>query len=106
MRSQVAGHGSVEATLEGRLLTVTGAFEGLKSNATRAEIHMGPATAVRGPAIYRLDVSGGMAGTIEGSVALGDEALQGLAAGLLYIQLDSASAPEGNLWGWLLEESR
>ncbi len=106
MRAAIAGRGSAEAVLEGRALTVMGKFEGLKSAATSANVHMGPAIAVRGPAVYALRVSGDRAGLIEGSIDLSDEALASLEAGRLYIQLDSESAPEGNLWGWLLSEKQ
>jgi len=109
MREIIAGHGAVQATLVGRELTLMATFEGLKSPATQARIHMGPATAVRGPAIHELEVSQsglGMAGTISGVVELGDGAVAALDAGHLYIQLDSEGAPDGNLWGWLLREAR
>ena len=102
MREFVAGNGSAEATLAGNELTVIGRFEGLKSEATRARIHIGPVTGVRGPAAYELEVSKAMAGTISGVVELSDDTLARLDAGHLYIQIDSDSAPEGNLWGWLL----
>lgn len=110
MRAQIAGRGTVEVTLTDRTLTIDGSFEGLKSPATRARIHRGPATAVRGPAVYTLDVSadsgGGAAGTLMGVIELSDDALAALAAGHLYIQLDSEGAPDGNLWGWLLPAQR
>lgn len=114
MRETIAGRGSVDATLIDRTLTVAGTFEGLKSQATEARIHLGVATAARGPAAYALELSGtagggagsittiGSAGTISGVVELSDEALAKLQAGHLYIQLDSEGAPDGNLWGWLL----
>jgi hypothetical protein len=106
MRAAIAGSGAVEATLEGRVLTVSGTFEGLKSPAVRARIHSGRATAVRGPAVQSLDLTRGPAGTsgtIAGVAELDDDSLTALAAGRLYIQVDSESAPEGNLWGWLLQ---
>ncbi len=102
MREFVAGSGSAEITLAGSELVVTGRFEGLKSAATRANIHLAAVTGVRGPAVYELDVSKDMAGTISGVFELGNETLARLEAGHLYIQIDSDSAPEGNLWGWLL----
>jgi hypothetical protein len=60
--------------------------------------------------VYTLDVSadsgGGAAGTLMGVIELSDDALAALAAGHLYIQLDSEGAPDGNLWGWLLPAQR
>jgi hypothetical protein len=35
-------------------------------------------------------------------VELSSRQANALRAGQLYIQIDSESAPEGNLWGWLL----
>ncbi len=106
MREFVAGSGSAEVTLAGTELTVTGRFEGLKSAATQANIHLAPVTGVRGPAVYELEVSTASAGTISGVFELSDETLARLDAGHLYIQIDSDSAPEGNLWGWLLRTDR
>ena len=106
MREFVAGSGSAQVTLAGSELTVTGRFEGLKSTATRANIHLAPVTGVRGPAVYKLEISAASAGTISGVFELGDETLARLDAGHLYIQIDSGSAPEGNLWGWLLRTER
>lgn len=106
MREFVAGSGSAEVTLAGSELTITGRFEGLKSAATDANIHLAPVTGVRGPAVYALEVSTAMAGAISGVFELSDETLARLEAGHLYIQIDSDSAPEGNLWGWLLWTDR
>ena len=106
MREFVAGSGSAQVTLAGNELTIMGRFEGLKSAATRANVHLAPVTGVRGPAVYALDVSTAMAGMISGVFELSDETLARLDAGHLYIQIDSDSAPEGNLWGWLLWTDR
>ena len=104
MRATVAGSGSAAATLNGSRLTVTGTFEGLKSRATTAQIHRGVATGVRGPAILDLSVlSNATSGTIGGSFDLTADQLAGLRKGQLYIQIQSEKAPEGNLWGWLLQ---
>jgi hypothetical protein len=105
MRATIAGSGAVEATLDGRALTVSGTFQGLKSPAIRARIHSGRATAVRGPVVASLDLArdpAGTAGTMAGVVELDDEMFTALAAGRLYIQVDSEGVPDGNLWGWLL----
>lgn len=105
MRATIAGRGAVEARLEDRRLSVSGSFEGLRSPAVRARMHHGRATAVRGPAVQMLDLmlaSDGTSGTVSGVVELDDETLAALAAGRLYVQIDSEAAPDGNLWGWLL----
>ena len=100
MQDTVAGVGSVTATLTGNRLVVDGKFEGLRSPATVARIHMAP-RAMRGAAIHDLKLSSGTSGTISGSVQLTGEQREALEKNGLYIQLHSEKAPEGNLWGWL-----
>lgn len=100
MQETVAGVGSVTATLTGNTLAVDGKFEGLRTPATVARIHMAP-RAMRGAAVHDLKVSSGTSGTISGSVQLTGEQRQALERNGLYIQLHSEKAPEGNLWGWL-----
>jgi hypothetical protein len=102
MQSTVAGSGSVSAVLSGGTLTVTGTFEGLKSPATVAKIHKGPARGVRGPELFALTVSANTSGTISGTVDLTPAQVTDLEKGRLYVQLHSEKAPDGNLWGWLL----
>ena len=97
----VSGRGTATAVLEGRTLTVSGKFEGLRTPATAARIHLAP-RAARGPAFADLKVSSGTSGTITGTVDLTPPQLQALERRSLYIQLHSQKAPDGNLWGWLL----
>ena len=102
MRTSIAGHGSVSVTLRGNRLTLSGTFEGFTSPATHAELHRGPAVAMRGPAIHELTVSTGTSGTLSGSFTLSADELAALNAAQLYLQVASESAPDGNIWGWLL----
>jgi 4-amino-4-deoxy-L-arabinose transferase-like glycosyltransferase len=113
MQATVAGSGSVSAVLAGTRLTITGAFDGLKSPATIAQIHKGPIKGVRGPSIFDLTVSPGapggnaVSGSISGSVTLTAVQVTDLEKGRLYVQLHSEKAPDGNLWGWLqLQEAK
>ena len=46
--------------------------------------------------------SGGTSGTFKGSVTLTREQGAAIAKGLLYVQVQSEKAPDGNLWGWLM----
>jgi hypothetical protein len=103
MMSTIAGWGSLTATLNGKQLTITGTFEGLRSPATTAQIHRG-IKGVRGPAILDLDLKIPKAekGTLNGSVELTPDQIADLRAGRLYVQIQSERAPDGNLWGWLL----
>jgi hypothetical protein len=103
MQATVAGRGSAKAALAGNKLVVDGTFEGLRSPATVARIHLAP-RGVRGPAVLDLTVSKGTSGTINGSLELTPRQVEALEKGSLYIQLHSEKAPDGNLWGWLLPQ--
>ena len=104
MQATIAGSGSVSAVLTGTKLVVTGAFDGLKSPATIAQIHKGPVRGVRGPNVFDLTVAktDATSGTLSGSFDLTPIQLADLEKGRLYVQLHSEKAPDGNLWGWLL----
>jgi hypothetical protein len=102
MRATVAGDGSASAKLTGSTLAVTGAFEGLLSPATMAQVRRSPVTGVRGPALFDLTVTKAASGTIGGSFDLTPAQIEDLRKGRLYVQLHSEKAPDGNLWGWLL----
>lgn len=103
MQETVAGRGSATAVLAGTKLTIDGAFEGLRSPATVARLHLAP-RGVRGPAIAELTVSSGTNGTLKGAVELTDRQREALEQMSLYIQIHSEKAPEGNLWGWLFPQ--
>ena len=106
MQATVAGSGAATAALKGNTLIVTGTFTGLKTPATAARVHRGPRTAMRGPAIGDLTATAATSGTITGTIELTASQIDDLAAGRLYLQLHSEKAPEGNLWGWLLLETK
>lgn len=102
LQASVTGHGSAEAELDGRELSVEGAFEGLAVPATGASLHVGAATGVRGPAVAELEVDHAAQGSVTGRVRLSRADAAALAEGRMYLQIDSEAAPDGNLWGWLL----
>jgi hypothetical protein len=99
----IAGSGSATAELAGAKLSIAGTFEGLRSPATIAQLHRGPKTGVRGPVVSSLTVATASSGAISGSVQLTAEQIDDLRKGRLYLQIHSEGAPEGNLWGWLLQ---
>jgi len=103
MQDSVSGRGSVDATLAGNSLTIQGKFEGLRSPATVARLHIAP-RATRGPAIRDLTVSKETSGTLGGTVELTDQQREALDNSGLYVQIHSEKAPEGNLWGWLMPQ--
>ncbi len=48
-------------------------------------------------------VSGsGTTGTFKGTLTLTRDHAAAFAKGLLYVQVQSEKAPDGNLWGWLM----
>jgi hypothetical protein len=104
MQATIGGSGAATATLAGSRLTVSGTFEGLKSPATIAKVHKSPVRGVRGPEILDLTVTPATAGSLNGTFDLTPPQIADLQAGRLYIQINSERAPEGNLWGWLLEK--
>jgi hypothetical protein len=101
-RLEITGVGSVTATLVGAKLSITGSFEGLRSQALDAKVHQGPATGVRGPAILDVIVPHATSGAVSASLDLTPQQIGSLKKGQLYLQIDSEKAPDGNLWGWLL----
>jgi hypothetical protein len=100
--SSTTGLGQARAELRGMTLIVSGTFEGLQGPATEARLHAGPYTGVRGEAFADLEVTRADEGEISGSIELSAEQHEALRAGLVYVQLHSEPAPDGNLWGWLL----
>jgi CHRD domain len=105
LQKDVSGKGSAMASLSGRRLTVTGAFEGLPAAATLAELRRGVATGAAGPAIAELTVTHAASGTLLGEVELNRDQRAALLAGQLYIQLYAEhGVPPDNavLRGWLL----
>jgi hypothetical protein len=103
-QSTIAGLGSANAVVNGSHVEITGAFDGLRSAATTAQIHHAP-KGLRGPAILELPVvltGDGTHGTLKGEFDLTPVQRDDLAAGRWYVQLNSEKAADGNLWGWLL----
>lgn len=101
MLSRVAGSGSLRAVLNDDRLAFSGTFQGLRSPATHASIHLGP-KGIPGPAVIDLTVSNATSGELSGTVELTSSQIEDLRSAKLYVQIDSEKAPEGNLWGWLL----
>jgi hypothetical protein len=96
------GRGSASASLDGATLTVNGSFSGLAGAATVAALHEGPVLGVRGPSLADFTVPQAASGSFSAQFKLTPEQVQSLHEGRLYLQIHSAAAPDGNLWGWLL----
>ena len=99
----VTGHGSVSASFAGTKLSVTGSFEGMHTPATAAHLHLSKVTGVGGGVIHDLTVTKAMSGSISGSVDLTPAEAEALRKGMIYVQIHSEGAPDGNLRGWLLK---
>jgi len=106
MMANIAGSGSATAVLADNKLTITGTFDGMRSPATIAQVHKSPVTGVRGPVVFDLVVEGTTSGTVKGTKTLTPAQIADLEKRRLYIQIHSEKAPEGNLWGWLIENKR
>lgn len=96
------GAGEATAQLSGTKLTVRGSFAGLKGAATVARLHQGAVMGVRGPAIADVTVPAAPSGEFTAEVTLTAAQVEGLRQGQVYLQIHSETAPDGNLWGWLL----
>lgn len=101
MRDNVVGAGLVSATLAGNNLSITGQFSGLSSPASGAHLKMGAAMGVPGTTIAELSASHAASGQVAGTASLDTAQITALKKGALYVELDSAKAPDGNSWAWL-----
>ena len=97
------GTGTAAAELDGTKLKLSGSFSGLRGAATVARLHEGVATGVRGPAILEVAVPHEASGSFAVELTLTAAQAQGLRSGHVYLQIHSEAAPDGNLWGWLLQ---
>jgi hypothetical protein len=95
--------GTVSATLTGNTLAIHGAFSNLTSNATTGSVRIGLAKGVPGDAIGTLTVTHAREGEFSGMVKLSAGQLAALKKQALYVRIDSETAPDGNLQGWLEE---
>ena len=102
--SKITGSGTLTATLDGSKLTISGTFQGMKSAATIAQVHMAM-RGVRGPVEFDLNVEKATSGTVSGTLTLAKIQIDTLRRGWYYIQIHAQDAPEGNLWGWLLPQT-
>ena len=105
MFSTVAGVGSVTATVSGQRVTFSGTFSGLRSPATTVVLRRA-VRGTRGPVVASLETTTGTSGEISGSVPVTPQLLQDLQRTMLYVQLQSEKAPDGNLWGWLFVQGK
>lgn len=102
MQETIAGLGAATATLAGTTLTVEGTYRGLRSAATSVRVFESPRAGLRGPLVGEFASGGGTTGTFKGTLTLTREQAAAYAKGLLYVQVQSEKAPDGNLWGWLM----
>jgi len=101
-RINITGEGSALVQWDGNILSVSGNFAGLATNATSAAIFDGPGIGIPGAKAFDISVTQDKTGMIWGSLTLTRKQLAELRAGHLYVQINSEKAPDGNLTGWLL----
>ena len=101
-RAQSSGGGQVHASLDGQTLSLRGTYRGLLGKPTDVHLAMGSMPGVRGPIVAPLTAADG---TISGQVVLSSRQLAAFRKGGLYVEIDSAEAPDGDLWGWIMPPS-
>lgn len=103
-KTDLGGHGTASATLNGNKLTISGNFFSMPSAAVDAHIQSGDGIGVPGDPLFDLAVSDAPSGTVSGTVVLSAKQVTLFKSGKFYVQINSVSAkpPFGALWGWLL----
>jgi len=101
-RINITGEGRALVQWDGNILSVSGDFQGLATNATTAALYDGLGIGIPGPKVFDVSVTPGTSGTIWGSLQLTRKQVAELRAGHFYVQVNSEKAPDGNLTGWLL----
>jgi len=104
MHANFSGKGTAIATLDGDTMSLSGAFTGLASAATKAHVCISKGAGIPGTPIFEVTVPPAVEGKVTGAFKLDKSQIADLQKGKLYIQIDSEKAPNGNLWGWLLAE--
>lgn len=106
-RHLVSGEGRVTATiLGGRTVTLTGAYSGLASPATSIRVLKGPRTGVPGReelALFTV-AKPSTSGEFSQTLRLSKMNMSALAAGQIYLQIATESAPDGAIWGWIIRK--
>ena len=62
----------------------------------------GKTARVRGPSFADVTVPSSTSGAFNAEIALTAAQIEGLRQGQIYLQIHSETAPDGNLWGWLI----
>src|SRR6185436_3293902 len=96
-RVNIKGEGTALVQWDGNILSVSGNFQGLVTNATTAAIYDGLGIGIPGPKAFDISVTQGTSGMIWGSLTLTRKQLADLRAGRMYVQINSEKAPGGNL---------
>ena len=102
MQETIAGRGAATAALSGTTLAIDGTYRGLRSPATTVRVFESPRPGMRGTLVGEFPSGGGTSGAFKGTVTLTRDQATAYAKGLLYVQVQSEKAPDGNLWGWLM----
>jgi hypothetical protein len=101
MQDTIAGGGTATATLNGATLTIEGTYRDLRSPATSVRVYESARMGTRGAQVAEFPSGGGTSGAFRGTAPLTRDQIAAFGKGLLFVQLQSEGAPDGNLWGWL-----
>jgi hypothetical protein len=95
------GTGSVTATLDGMMLTVSGTFSNLSAAASAAHIH-GPADKESiADVVCPLTASANNGGTLSGTCTFTETQVQQLKDGKMYVNVHTSTNPMGEIRGQL-----
>ena len=100
--ANTTGAGEATAQLAGTQAHRARQLRGLERRRDLARLHQGAVMGVRGPAIADVTVPAATNGNFSAEVTLTAAQVEGLRQGHVYLQIHSETAPDGNLWGWLL----
>ena len=103
----ISGSGEAHARLTGRVLAITGTFEGLTSPATVAHIHQAP-PARRGPVAFTIEISStslATSGELSGTLELTDAQIRALRNSEYYVQIHTENNTGGEIRGWLIPQA-
>lgn len=93
------GSGTLTLDLATSVLTVSGSYSGLTSNANVAHLHGPAAVGANAGIIFGLTISGGTSGTFSGSGNLTATQVQSVLTGLTYLNVHTANFGNGELRG-------
>ncbi len=106
-RRSIGGTGAVNATLSGTSLNIEGTYRGLAADATGVGVYAGAAGVMGGDKIGEATLietvaASGTEGSFSGTVELTAEQVEALNDNALFVVVQTAANPTGEIRGWLV----